>query len=341
MPACSQDCGNGARARLRFRQGPRAEMKYSVFSLLREAFRGHTGWKPAWRKAEPKAEYDVVIVGGGGHGLATAYYLAKEHGITNVAVLEKGYIGSGNVGPQHHHHPLQLPAARQRAVLRMVDEAVGGAGAGPQLQRDGEPARRAEPLSFATRSATPSRAAATRCGCTASMPSCSTASGVRAHGAVPRFRQCALPDPRRPAAAARRHGAARRRGVGLCARRRHARRRHHRELRGDRLRRRGRPRSTGVETTRGTIRREEGRPRGRRQHLARRRAGGPAAADREPCAAGLRVGRHQAGDRHASSRSAPGTSTSASPTRAGSSSAATSTATTPMRSAATCRSSRT
>ena len=73
-------------------------MKYSVFSLLGQALRGHSGWTPAWRKAEPKADYDVVIVGGGGHGLATAYYLAKEHGITNVAVLEKGYIGSGNAG---------------------------------------------------------------------------------------------------------------------------------------------------------------------------------------------------------------------------------------------------
>ena len=73
-------------------------MRYSAFSLLREALRGHRGWTPAWRKPEPKPEYDFVIVGGGGHGLATAFYLATEHGITNVAVLEKGYIGSGNAG---------------------------------------------------------------------------------------------------------------------------------------------------------------------------------------------------------------------------------------------------
>lgn len=73
-------------------------MRYSIFSLLAQALQGHKGWTPAWRDAAPKSEYDVVIIGGGGHGLATAHYLASRHGITNVAVLEKGYLGSGNVG---------------------------------------------------------------------------------------------------------------------------------------------------------------------------------------------------------------------------------------------------
>ena len=71
---------------------------YSAFSLFREALRGNSGWTRAWRDAAPKPAYDVVIIGGGGHGLATAYYLAKNHGITNVAVIEKGYIGGGNTG---------------------------------------------------------------------------------------------------------------------------------------------------------------------------------------------------------------------------------------------------
>lgn len=71
---------------------------YSIFSLARNALIGHKEWPKAWRSPEPKSEYDVVIIGGGGHGLATAYYLAKEHGITNVAVLEKGWLGGGNTG---------------------------------------------------------------------------------------------------------------------------------------------------------------------------------------------------------------------------------------------------
>jgi heterotetrameric sarcosine oxidase beta subunit len=73
-------------------------MKYSALSLAYEALRGHAGWQPVWRDAEPQAEYDIVIIGGGGHGLATAYYLAKEHGSAKVAVLEKSWIGSGNAG---------------------------------------------------------------------------------------------------------------------------------------------------------------------------------------------------------------------------------------------------
>jgi len=71
---------------------------YSALSLLRGALSGHRHWTPAWADVTPRASYDVIIVGGGGHGLATAYYLAKNHGITNVAVVERGWIGGGNTG---------------------------------------------------------------------------------------------------------------------------------------------------------------------------------------------------------------------------------------------------
>ena len=73
-------------------------MRYSIFNLVRQALTHHRGWSPAWRDAAPKPAYDVIIVGGGGHGLATAHYLSKVHGISNVAVIEKGWIGSGNAG---------------------------------------------------------------------------------------------------------------------------------------------------------------------------------------------------------------------------------------------------
>ena len=73
-------------------------MHYSGFKVLKEALTGHKGWKPAWRDPAPKSHYDIVVIGGGGHGLATAYYLARVFGKANVAVLEKGWIGGGNVG---------------------------------------------------------------------------------------------------------------------------------------------------------------------------------------------------------------------------------------------------
>jgi len=73
-------------------------MKYSVFSLVRQAMKGHADWPRVWRMAKPRPAYDIVIVGGGGHGLATAYYLAKVHGLKRIAVLEKSWLGSGNIG---------------------------------------------------------------------------------------------------------------------------------------------------------------------------------------------------------------------------------------------------
>src|SRR6476469_2518560 len=73
-------------------------MRYNALSLVKNALSGNRSWKPAWRDPTPKAAYDAVVVGGGGHGLATAYYLAKEHGLSNVAVVEKGWLGGGNTG---------------------------------------------------------------------------------------------------------------------------------------------------------------------------------------------------------------------------------------------------
>jgi sarcosine oxidase subunit beta len=126
-------------------------MRYSGLQILAQALSGNRGWQPAWRDAAPKPEYDIIVIGGGGHGLATAYYLAKEHGITNVAVLERGLIGQGNTGrnttiirsnyllPQNHHfyeHSLKLwegleqdlnfnTMVSQRGVLNLFHNDAG------------------------------------------------------------------------------------------------------------------------------------------------------------------------------------------------------------------------
>ena len=73
-------------------------MRFSALRILKEGLTGNKNWEPHWRNPSPKSKYDVIIIGGGGHGLSTAYYLAKNHGIRNVAVLEKGHLGSGNIG---------------------------------------------------------------------------------------------------------------------------------------------------------------------------------------------------------------------------------------------------
>ena len=115
--------------------------KYSVFSLVKNALSNHENWDLAWKDPTPKKEYDVVIIGGGGHGLATAYYLAKEHNITNVAIIEKGWIGGGNVGNcvgvicvggwagtmVNRGYPIVRVVRRRRRVVFMMEPPRGPA----------------------------------------------------------------------------------------------------------------------------------------------------------------------------------------------------------------------
>ena len=132
---------------------PRAPktLKYSIFSLARNAASHHERWPLAWRSPQPKKRYDAVIIGGGGHGLATAYYLAKNHGHDQHRRAGEGLARRRQHRAQHDHRPLELPPGCQRAVLRAVAEALGRAVAGTQFQCDVQRARRAEPGAFAGR----------------------------------------------------------------------------------------------------------------------------------------------------------------------------------------------
>ena len=118
--------------------------RYSVFSLAREALRGHPGWERAWRDPAPKPAYEIVIVGAGGHGLATAYYLAKNHGLTDVAVLEKGWLGGGNTGRNTTIIRSNYLQPASAAIYEKAREPLRDAEPGAELQRDVQPARRAD-----------------------------------------------------------------------------------------------------------------------------------------------------------------------------------------------------
>ena len=101
--------------------------RYSAFAIAKEAFRQHTGWSRAWASPEPKKKYDVVIVGAGGHGLATAYYLGKNFGIKNVAVIDKGWLGGGNTGRNTtiiRSNYLQDPSAAIYETARSLYETM-------------------------------------------------------------------------------------------------------------------------------------------------------------------------------------------------------------------------
>ena len=232
-----------------------------------------------WRAAEPKPSYEVVIVGGGGHGLATAYYLAKNHGITDVCVVEKGWLARRQHGAQHDDHPLELPLGRVHGDLRALAEALGGARGGARRRprssrqrgvlnlahdlgdvRGRDAARARQPAERRRRRVARARAR--------SKAFCPIAQRLARRCAI---RSLGATHQRRGGV-----GSARQGGVGVRDRRRAARRRHRRARRGDRVP----PRARAVAwrastTTRGTIRACDGRARGRGSHeRARRRWSG-------------------------------------------------------------------
>ena len=227
--------------------------RYSVFALAREALRHHSGWGRAWGAPEPRASYQVVIVGAGGHGLATAYYLAKNHGITDVAVLEKGWLGGGNTGRNttiiRSNYLQPSSAAIYEKARRLYEDLSQQLNFNVMFSPRGVLmlAQTEHELRAWKRTAHANRLAGIE-------SELVDRDADRPDRPDPEPRRPALPGARRPLAAPRRHRAPRRGGLGLRARRQRSRRAHPAELRGDRHRPRRRTASTGVRTTRGPIR---------------------------------------------------------------------------------------
>ena len=207
--------------------------RYSAFALLQQGFAGHKGWPVAWRKAKPKPAYDFVIVGGGGHGLATAYYLAKTHNRTRVCVIEKGWLGGGNTGRNttivrsNYFYPESV--ALYDLALRLYEGLSRELNFNVMLSQRG----------ILNVSHTPAQLEIA-----ARVANAMQLNGVDAELWGPNEVRERLPlmtqslelplsAEWRRLAAARRDRPPRRGRLGLCTRRRPARRRHRRELRGD------------------------------------------------------------------------------------------------------------
>ena len=220
--------------------------RFSALSLLGRALGGHRGWTAQWRRATPKAAYDALIVGGGGHGLGAAYYLASEHRLSNVAVLEKGWIGGGNTGRNttiiRSNYLFAESAALYDHALKLWEHLSQALNYNVMLSQRGVMmlAHTVHDMQVIKRHVHANRANGV------DNEWLTPAAGQGLLSAA-EYKRPALPGAGCGAAASRRHRATRRRRVGLRARSRRARRRHHRELRSHRYPARcaGRGRSGG------------------------------------------------------------------------------------------------
>ena len=290
----SQSRGNAGNRRRRIHLKA-CQLRFSFANVALQALSHNSGWPEQWRSPEPKAAYDVVIVGAGGHGLATAYYLAKEHGITNVAVLEKGWLGGGNTGRNTtiirsnylwdesaalYEHALKLWEGLSQELNYNVMYSPRGVMMLAHNVHDVQVFKRhvhANRLNGIDNEwLTPEEAKAF-------CPPLNIARTSAIRSSAPRCSGAAA-----PRATTRSPGAMR-------ARRRCARRRHHPELRGDRRSAATRPAPSRASRRRAASSRQEGRRRRRRPYHGGHGDGRRAHAARELSAAGAGLGAGQAG----------------------------------------------